>query len=486
MKNKKIPALILIIILLLGVTPYLIGKMAKENIEDQVARMSEIPGYSIKIIEYDLGWFTSRMVLSYGLDEHTLSIMAKSTPKSNEPEMFDLIKQGLVFDFTIAHGPITYQKGINLAIMTAQGSLQEIKSTKYLKVKKELGIDEIIDLFVKLSFNGTTDFKARITDFDYDGQDRSGTKLTVVFEGMDLTANINASFDEYNLTIIAPKLSIVSKAGELSLSQINSSANGIRLNDYLWLGHGDFSFAQLNLKDTPKNIAFTVKNYSSKYAISKEDDKFLRFKWNNNIDNFTNHDLNIQDITLDTDFAHLDILAMTDYIKSIRQSYQNDVSQEEAAKNIQMVAIRAGENVLKGSPKLIIHHLDFLMNDGFFKSDATVTFDGDDLINIQQLSDPLMLNKKLSVLANIKFDKIMANALTAIGVKKQMTTGGVDLSKLPKEQLDQMINVQTSAALQTFINQGYLQSEDDIYSSHFHMKDGHKLINGKALAIPGL
>ena len=101
-------------------------------------------------------------------------------------------------------------------------------------------------------------------------------------------------------------------------------------------------------------------------------------------------------------------------------------------------------------------------------------------------ADKAEINKRLTSRMNFKFDKALALAISGFGMKKQMAAAGMEISQMPKEQLDQAINVQTSMILQTYVTQGYFTVDGDIYSTHFEMKDGQPLINDKALPVPGL
>ncbi|MBL4894072.1 MAG: YdgA family protein [Emcibacter sp.] len=491
MKNKKILGPVFFIVLILVVAPYFIGKMAQEKIENHASQITQMPGYTLKITDYDQGWFTSHATLSYGFDEHTLNILNKSADKDVEfdTQTINALQEGLVFDITIAHGPVTFQRGISFSLLTMSGALRDIDHESYRLFKEKAKISSLLDLFATISYGGTASITLHSPAFKADYSDISGKKMIIDYAGMDIDATINAAFDTYEAKAHINRLSITMEDGTVILHEVVTHSSGDRLNDYIWTGNGTASIGEFNVTG-PKNATFSLRNFTSDYDFNKESDTALTLHWTSNAAAIETSDVKLKDFQLDMDMNHLDLEAVTDYVKSINETYGTMNGEaptpEKTAANMQAIAARTGEKLIKGSPELIIHHLNFLMDDGFFKGDGIFSINGEGLENIQELSDPLTLNKRLAAVTNIKFNKAMAQALTAVGLKKQLAAGGMDISAMPKEQLDQMISIQTSAALQTFILQGYLQSEGDDYFAHFDMKDGKRLINGKPLAIPGL
>lgn len=495
MKNKKLLSLVLVLVLILGATPYFIGKKAQENIEAQAVKMSQVPGYAITLKDYDRGWFTSRATLTYGFDDHTLTILKGSDPEgdADDEEMdaatFEVLKQGLVFDITIAHGPVTFQNGINFAFLTLSGNLRDINHENYIAFKEESGITSLIDLFASVSYGGTTHITMDSPSFKATFPTKTGEELTLDFSGLTIDGTINANLDKYEASAQLDKFSLTSDTGGLIFNTMISHATGTKINDHIWAGKGMSSLSDFNFS-APEDVSLSLNNFTSEYEFDKESETALTFQGIFKLASLTVEDIDLKDFQLGFALNNLNLEALTDYVKSVTDLYQapgeDKSSPEQTAAKIQVIATRTGENLIKGSPEFIINSFNFIMNDGFFESDGKLAINGDDLTNLLQLSDPVALNKRLTASANITFDKALAKAITTIAIKKQMAAGGVDIASMPAEQLDQMIEIQTSTALQAFIAQGYFIQDEEKYISHFDMRDGQRLINGKPLAIPGL
>ncbi len=494
MKNKKPLTLILIIILIIAIAPYFVGNMAKENIEKQAAHISQMPGYTLEIRDYDQGWFSSHVIISYGFDEHTLNIMKNS--EDLDPAFFELLNKGVTLDVTVTHGPVTFQNGINFVLLTLSGEIQEIDHQAYRDFMAKANIDSLATTFVSVSYGGTTSIKVTSPPFKVDYSDIVGTKMVFDSAGIDMQGTINAAFDTYMVEGHLNKLAMEFEEGNMVFNEMDIHSNGNKINDFLWTGNGttsmeNFTIALKSFKDSdPKNFDFSVYNITSDYDLSKESDDALKLNFMLNMDKITTDEIELDEFQLSFSLNHLNLDAITYYVKSINEIYQPQNGEiptpEQTAANIELIATQVGEKLVKGSPELIINNFNFLMGEGFYNSNGTVTINGEGLENIKQLSDPIIMNERLAAIAKVKFNKALAVILTEIGLKKQLADGGVDLKTIPAEQFNQMVNVQSSGALQAFITQGYIQMDGEDYSTHFNMKNGQILINGKPLPIPEL
>ncbi|MCF6196760.1 MAG: YdgA family protein [Emcibacter sp.] len=481
MKNKKILAFGALLVIIFGVAPYFLGNIAKDNIEKQADLISSTPGYSLKIREYDQGWFTSHAVIAYGFDQHTIKVLKKSAKEDIDKNIINILKDGFVFDLEIAHGPVTFQNGVNLALLTMVGQLANTESQS----------GKTLDLFSSVSYGGATEININSPSLKIDYSDMIGQKMVVDYSDINLEASINAAVDEYDLHFAMDQLTLNMEGVSIAFEQFDLNANGQKINDYLWLGEGNSTAKKFNFNSTKdKNISLDLDGLNSNYIFRKENDTALTMHLGYNSDTLVVSGINFKDIMFDMDINHLNIEATTDYVKSIQEIYKNSdgkkLDPKDFEKKSKIILARAGEKALKDSPEVIINSYAFSMEDGSFNSDGKITFDGDGLENIQQLSDPVTLNKRLAVVANVNFNKSLAKAMTGIAIKKQLAAGGVDISSMPAEQLDQMIEVQTTTALQGFVNNGYIKQDGENYTTNFEMQNGQRLINGKTLAIPGM
>tara|TARA_R110002096_G_scaffold113779_4_gene247131 strand:- start:2547 stop:4034 length:1488 start_codon:yes stop_codon:yes gene_type:complete len=488
--NKKVIGLLLAGVVFFGGAPYLVGDMARNTLQQQAEQISEIPGYALNIKSYDQGWFTSHAVITYGFDQHTLNIMQKDTAdKSPEDDaLLSLLKEGLTFDLNIAHGPVTFQNGINFALMTLDGKLQDINHEAYKTFKQKAQINSLMQLAAKVSYGGSTTIEMNSPAFKADYSDIAGQRLIIAYDGMTASTTINAAMDKYDAHVTLNKMNLENDKVKVVMGLIQADVSGDKLNDHLWLGKGTTTFTEMMIMMPTGNLQ--LKNLYSEYDLAKESEKALTLKALLSSKEFSIPQLSLKDVTLDIEANHLDLAAVTDYVKSIQALYKTEdgspPTEQEIAVKTQRIATRVGEQLIKGSPEIIIKKLDFSMGNGRLQGTSKLNINGENLQNIKVLSDPVALNKRLINTTDITFDKPLATAIMELTMKQQMAAAGMDLSALPPEQLSQTVKVQTSMMLQQMVNQGYFTQNGDTFNSHFEMKDGKRLINGKQLALPGM
>lgn len=482
MKNRKLASALFIVIIILAAAPYFVGIMARGIIEKQAREISRIPGYSLNITDYDQGWFSSHARIAYGFDQHTLDILTKPSSENQELDQQTLkaLKQGLIFDVTISHGPVTFQQGVHFALLTLSGTLRDIDHDSYKKFKEKANIDNLLKLFVLVSYNGATEIKLNSPAFNADYSDIAGQPMIIDSAGMDFQASINGAFDHYEAKAHLDKIKIKARDGIVNINQLSLQAGGDRINNYLWTGNGRFSLGEFSIKE-PENTLLSLTRFDNSYTLARENDTALAIHISAKVGALVGKDMKIKDVLLDLDINHLDIAAITDYVKSIQQSYQlpdgTEPTAEQNAKKIQEIVTWTGERLVKSSPELAINNLSLQLNGGSFRGDGMLSINGQGLKNIQQLSDPVALNKRLVSRVNLKFDRKMARAIILLELKKR---------RLAEKQLDQAATAQTTVFLQNFITHGYLKQEGDNYSVLFELKNGQRMINGKPLPIPGM
>lgn len=489
MKNRKFVAALLVIVVLLAAVPYFVGTMARDNIEEQAKQFSQMPGYVLKISNYDQGWFTSQATISFGFDRHTLNILAETSPEDQEIDQKTMkaLKQGLVFDVTIFHGPVIFHDGVHFALLALSGTFKDIDHKAYKIFKEKSGIDNLLALSAIVSYDGATEITAHSPAFKADYSDISGHKMIIDSSGMNFQARIDAGIDHYGVNIQINRLGIAMKDGKVILDQMAIHADGDRINDYLWTGNGTTSLGEFSIYQ-PKKVSLSLNDFTSDYSLAREGGKALTIHITSNARTIIAGEVKVKDFQLDLDLKHLDMAAIGDYMKSVQEPYQladgTAPTPEQTAANIEKIAARVGERLIKFSPELAVNNLKLKLNGGVLESDGVLSINGKGLKNIQQLSDPVALNKRLMSRVSLKFDKNMARAIIALNFRKRLSKA--DRERLTKKQLDQLVTARTTALLQNFVTQGYLRQEGDNYSTLFEMQNGQRMINGKSLPIPGM
>ena len=501
MTKKRIiwASVVVILVIIFGILPKFFGDMARQKIDEQIKIASDIPGYKMEISEYDQGWFSSRIVFSFGYDEHMLEILAKSEDKSKlDDTLLEFFKNGLHFESTVAHGPITFQNGVNFALLTSKSHLKDFENEGYLAFKQQAGIDHLLEEFSTVSYFGTINSHFFMPAFSMVEEKEGGAISTVNVGGLEGKIEAPGDLSSYELDIVFRGASVVDANSTLEFGEMVLKGDAKKLNDYIYLGEGETTLDSIVYSSTTQ-APFELKNLKMTYDMEQDSATDLSAELKLSLDRMVGRDGNlatdefiIEEVEIDLKASRLHIEALTDYVKGVQESSRlmygaEDPEEQQAyAREVLEIINAAGQKLLLNSPELDIRDLDFKFNGGSFDSDGTVTVNAEGLEDANLLSVPQELTKRLSLDANARFDQALAEAFVIMGMTKQAAAAGMDISAMPPEQLKQAVSVQTTLMMQAYVQQGLIVAGDkeNTFKTRIQIKDGQQLINGKAIQLP--
>jgi len=466
LKNKKILITVFTLLALLFlVGPYFMGKLAKDKMDQDLVTLSKMPGYALKINSYEQGWFTSKAVISYGFDQHTIDILTKNQEFEKEDQALkDLVEQGLIFDITLAHGPVTFQNGLKFGLFSFEGNLQYAELVKFLKITENI---PLLSLQAHISYFGN--MSVALTGHPFEVKDDPAID-SAKFKGLQFSVEINKDISHYELDGVLEGFEIISPKVTMTMNEISLQSTSDRLNDFLWTGKGVSNIDDIIVSNGDNNL-FTLKDLTSHYSIEKQDEKNVKVSMDLNIGQLFLQKLNITEMSTDIKISNIGIQALTDYINA---AYGND------PREITLAGIKLTQN----SPEMILEKLSFKIGEGYFDSKGKLSIKGAEDITLEQF--PVYAKQNFMADIQISFNKTLGEQITLFSLRQQLN-GIKDPAALPtEEQLLQMAQMQTSLALQSSVQQGMLTQDEAKYSAHIEMKEGKTLVNGKDMPVPGL
>ncbi|WP_138380214.1 YdgA family protein [Luteithermobacter gelatinilyticus] len=490
-KRLTLTSLLGVVVIILGVLPYFFGDKARETLEQQAAVISDIPGYALVIKDYEQGWFTSHVVFNFGFDAHTIEIMEESEAQNDaERVLLDLLKAGADFEATVAHGPVTFQNGLNFALLSLEGRLKDIDSQLYQDFRKLAGVPNFLNFHTVIAYNGVTTADVTSPAFKAALPTNQEQQITIESGGLTSHTTVNADVTHYVTEAKMPLFKFEATEGGIMLKDMYLSMQADRLNDYLWLGQGETEIGEITALVAGKS-SFSLKNLKTTHEINRESDDTLQASLKMTLSQAGAGGNNVTDGILDLTFNRLDIDGLTRYVEEIQaisltEDDQPPLTEEEIAQKTMDIISRTGFLLAQRSPEMSINSLKFKFGEGNFAGIGTVALKGEGLKKLETLNDPQTLLSRLAVDLTAGFDQALAEAIVTIGMKQQMAGTGIDMSHLPEEQLQQAVNIQTTLMLQTYVNQGLIvvDEENGLYNAHIEIKNGQQLINGKPLDIP--
>lgn len=151
--RKILSVVVLLILVAILVTPPIVGHYAKKNIEHELATASFPSGVSVKIVNYDMGWFTSHanLILKYKNNFSTpqfLPVQNISSNKSQQEHTFN-------FSIKLNHGPLIYTTNLadkkNWFIGQAAITGQSVNFPAPVKIHALMGFNNNFDITYKLA-----------------------------------------------------------------------------------------------------------------------------------------------------------------------------------------------------------------------------------------------------------------------------------------------------------------------------------------------
>lgn len=466
MKNKKILiALISVAAVLFLMAPYFMGILAKNKIDQHSEILSNIPGYVFKVKTYEKGWFTSEAVISYGFDQHTLEIMKGKSPLNEENKaILDALEKGLIFDISIAHGPVTFQNGVDFSLFSLDGNVRDGDLVNILKITTDW---PLLTLDGDVSYAGNMTFNLTGSSFTVSNKDKM---QDLTFKGMKFTANINRDISHYFIQGKLNGLQVTTSNATMVVQNIRIESEADRLNDFLWVGKGTSTIEEVSTSNSGTSL-FSLKDFFSSYTIGKQDDVSLQATIDLKIAQTNIPHLNLENIKTNLKISNIDIAGLTDYVRAVY-----DIRPEELS--------LVGLKMIQRSPEMTVKNIHFEIGDSAFDSTGKFSLDGKGIDSIDHMRKTLKKSYKADV--SVSFDKGIAEQLTLFSLRQKMRALKSQSSSPTEEQLVQMAQMQTGLALQSSVQQGLLNLDGELYRSHIEIKEGKTLINGKEMKVPGL
>jgi|GEM_PF-1618326 len=496
-KRTLLFGVIAIVAAVLLITPYFFGQKAQENMENLISQVNNAPGYEMTLVEYDRGWFTSRSIVKYGFDQKTLDVLEEAEKADPTDEVFmELLKKGATFKITQAHGPVTLQNGINFALLTAEGQLELADSDFLNEIYASNKIDSLVDMQAQVSYAGELEANFTSPKVIYDDP-LTPNKNDIKFGGMNVSLKMNSASENLQIQGTIPQFildtNIEDSLISLQMSNISFENEGTKLTENIWTGKGNLTFGKYILEFPGPNGRAVMENLNISYDLAEQDPETLSAAFVIAMDKFNIPNFgSLSDLKTDVLFTNLDIQATSDYIKDVQaaSSQMPSVGSPAEAQKMQTdimaqaIAKSAGR-FLARSPRMDINVIQFGLNDGFVKGTGFAKIDGEGLTNIEQLEDQAELQKRLAVDTTIHFDQKLAENLMSMTVKDQMAKGGVDVSQLTPEEIQQAVTMQTSLFLTTFRSQGWVEKiASQQYKAQLQYGEDGMILNGKPFALP--
>ena len=245
--NRWLVTLLVVLALVILVSPGIIGRLAEQNIEDNI-QWAESEGTSVNITteRFDRGWFTSegqhRVVLEGGAFRDAVDQYAAASGNADLPS--------LIIDTRIDHGlvPVT-------SLSRESGSLAPGLASTLSTFQLDPGNGEPIalpgTLFSEVSLSGASDSRFTLETGSFEHEE-----VMVNWEGADVSVYSDRSSGEISVHGTIEPFRLTGDDGDARFGSIRIDADQVRTDYGFNVGPAAFNISEITINDNGQQLAF--------------------------------------------------------------------------------------------------------------------------------------------------------------------------------------------------------------------------------------
>lgn len=446
-------------------SPTIIGSQTESSLREHVQLFDQAqPAYSLEVISYDRGWFSSTAELRLGMDLPMLL---------NDPEIKAV---STTIELSLQHGPILTDNGFALGLASWQAKNSGKGLEKYVQW------DQTQPFFLQ---QGSVNLFGKAVYQDYIPRLENTTELSELtfslteYRGDGVYANgelyYQGNYEQFKLAVED------GLAVELNAMAINLDASAdikTLIIGTFYPSVMTFTVGQMRAS-TPDEELFLMSRLVSDFALKEsEDGSLAHMHMGHSAAELFVAGTEVNNLRMMTQFNNIDRAFLEDYLASMKTIVGVDDPEVLQAMMTSMFA-QHKDALLMAQPELSIPDAGFSMAEGTLDSSMLVSIA--ELEQIPAELDEQFLLQNLIANANIAVDKALAERLAKVYVKSMlamMNPGTMDAA-----ELEQMAEQQATMVLQNFVQQGMLKVDEEHYLFNAEIAQGILNLNGQSIPL---
>jgi uncharacterized protein YdgA (DUF945 family) len=457
-----------IIIVAIAAAPWYVGLKAQLELESQIDKFANYPGYSVELLEYNRGLLSStgKLKIAYSIAD---------VPQNDamEQKFISVLNDGIVLKLNVTHGPLLtkpeFGPGLSYTEVTLDDSQEFV-----LEAEKLFAVEDLVRGYALLDLSGTGTGALSMPVLAFEEED---SKFS--FGGMHMDYEL-ADYGKKQKTIgTIEALSFSSETLQVRTSPIALEGEG-EMGDSIF-GTGRFSASLASLNIIGEHTAL-VENLQLAADVRSPTSGMMDIDYKIALGKFSGSSMPyvLTDSVFDVTLKNLKESAIE---KFSRLSVDADFSSPEAMEAHQQKMDVATSEFLSGSPELHLNNIAFKLDEntymdlvGELKVDGTVAG------SPGALNNPMMLIPAISANYTANLSEGLLNLAMQQYLSQQFAGAGMS----PEETLAMMEGqaVQTAQMVQQFVDMGFLQKTEMGYRIETSFKDGEFKVNGNPMPLP--
>lgn len=452
------------------VAPKFIGDNAQTQLNQFVAKINELPGYQLTVLNTKQGWFSSSSKLEFGLD------LTEYDPNlADDPEVAKMMEDWkFAVEVDIQHGPVLLSKGLGLTDIKVcvPGTSDDIKHDGK-KVENIYLFDGKLSLFGNLSYEDS--ISPMVIEFDND----AGNFMFSGYSGSTNTQNGIAGY-----TGQAASLEIKTPVMNMSMSDISNE----------FTGEIDFAKLAMGIYSDMKG-SFNIGNFAVTQAaqplVAMDD---LEVFVSNDVDDNNVTDMqiayriakadtpieNFTDVEIAVELNNVNQNVMTQYTEMMMSMQDPQIDEEQLLEKVKPFVV----DFLTAQPDMKITNIGFTTAAGTLQSQADFKL-ADYEIDDAKLVDAEFWQNNVLLTSSVSLPKTMLLDLTQKNLMLQFQADPSAAQYTP-EQLQELADQQAQMMADNFMQGGFLVEKDGELQLNFSVKDGMGDLNGQQIPLAAL
>lgn len=459
---KKLAILFTILILLLFITPGLIGFKAQSRYQDIISEL-EHAGFEITSNDYQRGWFGS---------------FANTEFKLTLPP--DIEAKELTFSMhsDIVHGPLSTEGGFALATI---GTSFEFDGND-LFPEEENNV-----LSTKIGLDGSGKTLISIPALKFTGQPG---KPEIQFSGADGEILFDIGFTQLDINVDIPELWVGGPNGEsFRVTKIVLDSKSKKGLSDLRLGNGKFEIKQIDFID-PKNDLEVKVDAIRLHGDSSEDGDNITFSANYSISAITVNDTSYGPAELGIEIGNIPAAVAVKIQQGVREIRGKKLPQDQQAMAMMGLLMGVGPEILKADPKLAVNRLYIKTPEGDIEGNLSVAADGlewNEIGDVRAILDKLNADASIRIPEKLLQSMLEAQARQSVIQHIEMRKKAGESVEMPSdEEIQAMGKTMVKQRLDELLQQGLLVRDGEYVSSAAKLVVGLLSVNGKTIPMrPG-
>lgn len=237
---RKIFFTIIVLLILIFATPYFMGYLAQNKIEQITNTVNSLAPVKIKIISYNRGWISSNAKAIVTLPQIQEPNSTVPSAITQSPELKQIIVTA-----KINHGPLAFNRQGKIKLVQALINANiELSDTQNAFVKYNYRDADLATIDLQISLSGCSTINIKGPSFIY-----KKDSTTLNWQGMEVEMYFSRTLDKLSYTCKFPGLDLTLPTFELHLAGFKSYFNGIKDPEEIWLGGHKVSIQAFSIKN---------------------------------------------------------------------------------------------------------------------------------------------------------------------------------------------------------------------------------------------